>query len=133
MLSATTIVRGAYSSWASARRQAVVLSEFGGLSLAPADGEEWFGYATVGTADEFLERFAALVDALLDNAEIGVLYTQLTDTEQERNGLLGADRLRSWTRSGSGRSSNDRRGRYWGRRSTPAPITGLGDGVDHPA
>ena len=71
----------------------VVVSEFGGLSLAPQEGEEWFGYATVRTADEYLERFAGLVDALLDNPEIaGFCYTQLTDTEQERNGLLAADR-----------------------------------------
>ncbi len=73
--------------------QPVVISEFGGLSLAPAEGEEWFGYATVQTADEYLERFAGLVGALLDNPEIaGFCYTQLTDTEQERNGLLTADR-----------------------------------------
>ena len=75
------------------RGQPVVISEFGGLSLAPAEGEEWFGYATVPTADEYLERFAELVDALLDSPEIaGFCYTQLTDTEQERNGLLTADR-----------------------------------------
>ena len=73
--------------------QPVVISEFGGLSLAPAEGEEWLGYATVQTADEYLERFAGLVGALLDNPEIaGFCYTQLTDTEQERNGLLTADR-----------------------------------------
>jgi hypothetical protein len=75
------------------RDRPVVLSEFGGLSLAPEEGEEWFGYATVQSADEYLERFAGLVDALLDNPEIaGFCYTQLTDTEQERNGLLAADR-----------------------------------------
>jgi hypothetical protein len=75
------------------RSRPVVLSEFGGLSLTPAEGQEWFGYATVQTADEYLERFAGLVDALLDNPEIaGFCYTQLTDTEQERNGLLAADR-----------------------------------------
>jgi beta-galactosidase/beta-glucuronidase len=75
------------------RGRPVVLSEFGGLSLAPEEGEEWFGYATVRSAEEYLERFAGLVDALLDNPEIaGFCYTQLTDTEQERNGLLAADR-----------------------------------------
>jgi len=75
------------------RSRPVVLSEFGGLSLAPQEGEEWFGYATVQSPAEYLERFAGLVDALLDNPEIaGFCYTQLTDTEQERNGLLAADR-----------------------------------------
>jgi hypothetical protein len=47
----------------------------------------------VQSAAEYVERFAGLVDALLDNPEIaGFCYTQLTDTEQERNGLLTADR-----------------------------------------
>ncbi|WP_142054548.1 glycoside hydrolase family 2 protein [Pseudonocardia kunmingensis] len=71
----------------------VVLTEFGGLSYAPAAGEKWFGYGTVGSAEELTERLRGLVDAVLDNPELaGFCYTQLTDTEQERNGLLTEDR-----------------------------------------
>jgi hypothetical protein len=75
------------------RGQPVVLSEFGGLSLAPAEGDDWFGYSTVGSAAELLERFAELVGAVLDSPALaGFCYTQLTDTEQETNGLLTAQR-----------------------------------------
>ena len=75
------------------RGQPVVLTEFGGLSYTPATGEKWFGYATVSSAEELTERLGELVDAILDNPELaGFCYTQLTDTEQERNGLLTQDR-----------------------------------------
>ena len=75
------------------RGQPVVLTEFGGLSYAPAVGQEWFGYATVSSQGEYEERFSGLVQAVLDNPELaGFCYTQLTDTEQERNGLLTEDR-----------------------------------------
>ena len=71
----------------------VVISEFGGVSFVPVAGQQWFGYDTVADTDELRTRFAALVDALLDSSEIaGFCYTQLTDVEQERNGLLTDDR-----------------------------------------
>ncbi|ANY07710.1 glycoside hydrolase family 2 protein [Pseudonocardia sp. HH130630-07] len=67
----------------------VVLTEFGGLSHAPAAGQRWFGYGTVATAGELEERLRDLFTAILDNPELaGFCYTQLTDTAQERNGLL---------------------------------------------
>jgi len=75
------------------RGQPVVLTEFGGLSHAPSEGEKWFGYATVGSAEELEDRLRELVRAILDSSELaGFCYTQLTDTEQERNGLLTDDR-----------------------------------------
>lgn len=75
------------------RGQPVVLTEFGGLSFAPAAGERWFGYATVDSQEEYEERLEDLVGAVLENPELaGFCYTQLTDTEQERNGLLTEDR-----------------------------------------
>ena len=75
------------------RGQPVVLTEFGGLSYTPSAGEKWFGYATVGSADELEERLRGLVGAILDSSELaGFCYTQLTDTEQERNGLLTENR-----------------------------------------
>ncbi|UBV44377.1 glycoside hydrolase family 2 (plasmid) [Deinococcus taeanensis] len=74
--------------------EAVVLSEFGGLSLAPDTGERWFGYGTVTSPEDLLSRYEDLVQAVL-RAEtlVGFCYTQLTDTEQETNGLLTADRV----------------------------------------
>jgi beta-galactosidase/beta-glucuronidase len=75
------------------RDEPVMLTEFGGISFLPASGEPWWGYGTVRTEAEFLARYEELVNAILDSPVIaGFCYTQLTDTEQERNGLLAADR-----------------------------------------
>jgi len=75
------------------RGQPVMITEFGGLSYAPASGERWFGYATVTSAEEFLDRFESLVTAITDLEDVaGFCYTQLTDTVQETNGLLTENR-----------------------------------------
>ena len=74
-------------------RQPIVVSEYGGLSFNPGEGEEWFGYGQFSTAQELLARYEALTNALLESTALaGYCYTQLTDTEQESNGLLTADR-----------------------------------------
>ncbi|HVW43349.1 MAG TPA: glycoside hydrolase family 2 TIM barrel-domain containing protein [Amycolatopsis sp.] len=71
----------------------VMITEFGGLSPAPVAGETWFGYSTFADAEDLVRRLDDLVSALLNSPVVaGFCYTQLTDTEQERNGLLTADR-----------------------------------------
>jgi hypothetical protein len=73
--------------------EAVVLSEFGGLSFKPDADSEWFAYGKYETPEELLTRYRELVEALLDSEVLaGFCYTQLTDTEQETNGLLTAER-----------------------------------------
>ena len=73
--------------------QPVVVSEFGGLSFAPETGAEWFGYDKLADAEALLARYGELVTALLDSTVLaGFCYTQLTDTEQETNGLVTAAR-----------------------------------------
>ena len=43
--------------------------------------------------EAFYARFQGLTDALLDNPHLfGYCYTQLTDIEQEQNGLYNYDR-----------------------------------------
>ena len=70
----------------------VFVSEYGGIAWNP-DGEGW-GYGDgPKTEEEFIERYRGLTDALLDNPHhMGFCYTQLTDVEQERNGLYYYDR-----------------------------------------
>lgn len=70
----------------------VLVSEFGGISLDTAGTGAW-GYAvTVGT-EHFARVVAELFDALHASPVIaGFCWTQLTDTEQETNGLCTADR-----------------------------------------
>lgn len=76
------------------RDEPVVVSEFGGLTFAPREGETWFGYGAHADADALLEHYAGLVGALLGSTALaGFCYTQLTDTEQETNGLATVDRV----------------------------------------
>jgi Glycosyl hydrolases family 2, sugar binding domain/Glycosyl hydrolases family 2, TIM barrel domain len=73
--------------------QPLMITEFGGLSYTPAEGERWFGYRTVANAEDLLAAYERLVTALVGSDQVaGFCYTQLTDTEQEVNGLLTEDR-----------------------------------------
>ena len=72
--------------------QPMFVSEYGGIRWTK-DQEGW-GYGVgPATEQEFLERLKGLTDALLDNrCMLGLCYTQLTDVEQEQNGLYTYDR-----------------------------------------
>jgi hypothetical protein len=75
-------------------REPVVLSEFGGLILNTSEGATWQGYRVVPDADSLLKSYRDLVDVLLESTALaGFCYTQLTDTVQEKNGLLTDQRL----------------------------------------
>ena len=70
------------------------VSEYGGLQWSRGDrGDAWgYGNAPKSEAD-FIERYAGLTNALLDNYRMfGFCYTQLYDIEQEQNGLYYYDR-----------------------------------------
>ena len=71
----------------------VFVSEYGGIKWAPNQEGGW-GYGNApGSEQEFIERYKALTDALLDNPKLfGFCYTQLYDIEQEQNGLYYYDR-----------------------------------------
>jgi len=72
----------------------IMLTEFGGLSLRPEGGAQWWGYGTVSSAEEYLAKYRELLEAVLDSPVIaGFCYTQLTDTGKETNGLLTEDRV----------------------------------------
>jgi hypothetical protein len=71
----------------------IVLSECGGLNYDRDPRDARFGYGVAETPEALLERYAELIGAIQDSPGIaGFCYTQLTDTEQETNGLLFADR-----------------------------------------
>lgn len=68
-----------------------MVSEIGGIGWATEGG--WSYGAGPKTLDEFYARYQGTIDALLDNPNLfGFCYTQLTDIEQERNGLYYYDR-----------------------------------------
>lgn len=72
----------------------IFVSEYGGIKwVCEADDTAWGYGKDVKSEKEFFERLKGLTDALLDNKAIfGFCYTQLTDVEQEQNGLLTYDR-----------------------------------------
>jgi len=71
------------------------VSEYGGTRFVEGEGEgEAWGYGSPTTSlDAFIERYRGLTDALLDNPFMfGFCYKQLTDVEQEQNGIYKYDR-----------------------------------------
>ena len=72
----------------------VFMSEYGGIRWVMDEENAGWGYgASVLSEDEFFARLEGLTDALLENPHFfGFCYTQLTDVEQEQNGLLTYDR-----------------------------------------
>ena len=71
------------------------VSEYGGIQWRMGETpEDSWGYGRAPrTREEFLERFRGLAEALLHNPGVaGFCYTQLTDVEQEVNGLLTYNR-----------------------------------------
>jgi hypothetical protein len=70
----------------------IVLSEFGGIALAK-DPETTWGYSRTADAASFETRYTELLTTVRSLEMLcGFCYTQFTDTFQEANGLLYADR-----------------------------------------
>ncbi|HET9848288.1 MAG TPA: glycoside hydrolase family 2 TIM barrel-domain containing protein [Candidatus Dormibacteraeota bacterium] len=73
------------------RGEPMLVSEFGGLKLGASSG---WGYREVPDSTRFVETYRDLIQALMSPGPVeGMCCTQLTDVEQERNGLLTADRV----------------------------------------
>jgi beta-galactosidase/beta-glucuronidase len=72
--------------------QAIMVSEFGGSRVLEGDGKAAHGYGPpLASRQALLQRFRELCGVLLGNEWVaGYAYTQLTDTYEERNGLLDA-------------------------------------------
>lgn len=68
------------------------VSEYGGIGWSLEENAWGYGNGPK-TEEEFLERLKGLNDVQLDNPRVfGFCYTQLTDVEQEQNGLYTYDR-----------------------------------------
>lgn len=95
-------------SWDTGRDAApadapLMVTEFGGIAHTSEDGEDGedggdgdagtWGYATVGSSEAYEQLLSDLFAAIRSSDRLaGFCYTQLTDTLQEANGLLRADR-----------------------------------------
>ena len=70
--------------------QPVLFTEFGGIAMA--DGGGWGYNSGAGNAEELYARLENLMRGIAACKFQGFCYTQLTDVQQEVNGLLDADR-----------------------------------------
>ncbi|MDG0792867.1 glycoside hydrolase family 2 [Cohnella ginsengisoli] len=72
--------------------QPLLLTEFGGISFRKSDWEGW-GYSGAEDDEDFVRRLRDVLEPVREAPLIqGFCYTQLTDVEQEINGLLTYDR-----------------------------------------
>ncbi|KAH4036190.1 hypothetical protein HBI56_061020 [Parastagonospora nodorum] len=75
----------------------VICTEFGGINIArsavEAGGQRDWGYTTATDPKDLLKRIEKMMGGIVDGGHIcGFVYTQLTDIEQEVNGLYTLDR-----------------------------------------
>lgn len=74
------------------RNEPVFVTEFGGISFQKDSTEGW-GYSAASSEEDFVRRYRNVVQPLLESECVqGFCYTQLTDVEQEINGLYTYDR-----------------------------------------
>lgn len=72
--------------------QPILLTEFGGIGF-DVSGEKGWGYTSVRNEEEFVEDYGRIMQAIYASSGLwGYCYTQLTDVEQEINGLYTYDR-----------------------------------------
>ena len=72
--------------------QPILVTEFGGISYQKGDSEGW-GYSNAVSDEDFAKRYNDVIAPLLASPYVqGFCYTELTDVEQEINGLLTYDR-----------------------------------------
>ncbi len=72
--------------------QPILLTEFGGIGYNVVEQSGW-GYTLVESEEAFLCEYKRVLEAVLASKALwGFCYTQLTDVEQEVNGLLTYDR-----------------------------------------
>ncbi len=72
--------------------QPMILTEFGGIAFSANSAETW-GYSRQSDAQAFADAYTRLLDVVRSlTIFAGFCYTQFSDTYQEANGLLYADR-----------------------------------------
>ncbi|MFB9279288.1 glycoside hydrolase family 2 protein [Cohnella cellulosilytica] len=70
----------------------VLVTEFGGIAFRQSEWEGW-GYSGASNEEDFERRLRVVFGALQSSPLVqGFCYTQITDVEQEINGLLTYDR-----------------------------------------
>ncbi len=85
--------RAAFAENYAYKGQPVIISEYGGIAFSGGKDGQWGYGKTVSDEREFLKRFECITAAIKKIPYIvGYCYTQVSDVQQEINGLLKADR-----------------------------------------
>ena len=72
--------------------QPILVTEFGGISYKKGNWDGW-GYSSATDDEDYAERYYNVVSPLLASPYVqGFCYTEITDVEQEINGLCTYDR-----------------------------------------
>lgn len=92
ILQSMPALRGIYANGFGYRGEPILLTEFGGIAYNIGTSSGW-GYTFVATEEEFVREYRRVLEAVYESRALhGFCYTQLTDVEQEVNGLLTYDR-----------------------------------------
>lgn len=80
--------RGIYADGFEHNGEPILLTEFGGIGFKVGENNGW-GYTSVKNEQEFIADYRRVMEAVYASQALhGYCYTQLTDVEQEINGLL---------------------------------------------
>ena len=84
--------RSAFADGYKYRGQPILLSEYGGIAFN--NEEKGWGYGNkVNTKEDYIKRFDSITTAIKQiEAICGFCYTQVTDVQQEINGIMDMDR-----------------------------------------
>jgi beta-galactosidase/beta-glucuronidase len=84
--------RDIYAQGFENKGEPILLTEFGGIGF-DVSGQPGWGYTSVENVEEYLEDYRRIMEAVFASEILwGYCYTQLTDVEQEINGILTYDR-----------------------------------------
>jgi beta-galactosidase/beta-glucuronidase len=90
LIASTPAKKKIYADGYAYNGQPIILSEFGGIAYNSNSG---WGYTSVKNSNELLEEYTRIINAVKESSSLaGFCYTQLTDVQQEINGLLTFDR-----------------------------------------
>ncbi|MBS4195579.1 glycoside hydrolase family 2 protein [Lederbergia citri] len=92
ILQAQPAHRPIYANGFKHEGEPILLTEFGGIGFKVGEESGW-GYTSVTNTEEFVQDYKRIMEAVYASKILhGFCYTQLTDVEQEINGLLTYDR-----------------------------------------
>lgn len=92
LLSPTHSGRAIYAQGFSYGGEPILITECGGINYSSGRPESW-GYTNAANETDYLSQYSHVIGSILKSDLVyGFCYTQLSDVEQETNGLLTYDR-----------------------------------------